>query len=345
MPAYNAGPYVDQAVKSILSQTLGDFELIIVDDGSRDGTGSILRRLTDRRVILVEQDHRGVVDCLNYGFAVGRGRYVARMDADDIALPHRLARQVAYLETHSDVGILGSAYRIIDASGKSLGLRRWPQTDLEIRWVSLLANPFGGSTVMIRRELLVRHGLRHDSGLWAAEDYDLWTRILRYSRGWSLCSPLVLYRAHASSTTGRHRSTQLLHHDVVACRTIGECLPDFPITPVEVSRLRAAFGVPRGGQPDADETVRMAERYLDLFKAFADSYRGNPGMAALQRQVAVRVARRVASIPPRRGIGRVLCQLLRMDPLLPVTAFWSLVGMAGDWASQLTYRSPFHETL
>lgn len=320
MPAYNAEPYVGTAVESVLTQTFRDFELFVVNDGSRDGTGLILRRFLDPRLVVIERDHQGVVACLDYGFQASRGKYIARMDADDVALPDRLARQVGYLETHPEVGILGSAYHIIDGAGTGLGMRRWPQTDLEIRWVSLLANPFGGSTVMVRRDVLARHGLRHDPNFWAAEDYDLWTRILKHCKGWSLPSPLILYRAHASSITGRHRDTQLRHHDVIAFRTIGEYLPDFRVTLSEVSRLRAAFGVAREVWSGTDEALRLAERYLDLFRAFATCRSDVLGVSALRRQVAVRVAHRVASFPPRRGFGRVLCRLLRMDPFLPLTS-------------------------
>ena len=122
MPAYNRQQYVRKAVESILNQTFGDFEFIIVNDGSTDGATEILREYArcDERIVLIEQENSGYVRALNRGLASVRGALVARMDSDDIAMPERLAIQTRFLEEHPDVVAVGGQAVAIDEEGAEL---------------------------------------------------------------------------------------------------------------------------------------------------------------------------------------------------------------------------------
>jgi hypothetical protein len=168
------------------------------------------------------------------------------MDQDDVALPTRLAKQVAFLSDRPDVAILGTAYWLIDQKGRHVDLKRFPTSDLHIRWTNLLAPAFAHPTVMLRRDLLLENGLWYDSAFPDVEDYDLWRRVLRHSRGANLGEALLDYRCHPGSMSSLRRATQLQSSDLLALQTVREELPDFPVSlesvsPMMSSRLRIAL--------------------------------------------------------------------------------------------------------
>lgn len=169
-------PWLESAIASILGQTFGDLELIVLDDGSRDGTGRFLASLDDPRLRVFHQSPVGLTASLNRALAVARAPLIARLDADDLAVPERLARQVAFLDAHPDVGVLGSAAREVDGEGRHIDIVRPPLDDAAIRRTLIRRNPFVHSTVVVRRELLDRAG-GYDERLAVAQDYDLWMRL------------------------------------------------------------------------------------------------------------------------------------------------------------------------
>lgn len=318
MPVFNGERYLDEAVRSILDQTFSDFEFIIIDDGSTDRTSAILKSYTDVRIKVVGQRHQGLIVSLNQGLAIARGEYVARMDSDDIAIAHRLERQVAFLTTHRGTGILGTACRIIDATARDLGLRQWPINDLEIRWTSLFSSPFGHPTVILRRDILTKHGLEYADVFHMVEDYDLWIRALNHTRGANLDEPLLKYRVHGDRVTSKFRDQQLRNHDVVALRAIREQLPEFVITPEQVSQLRELFVGGSGPSRDLQaHRATLAATYLDLLDAFVSHHPGEPGLQGLQRQEALNVARLVFRWPLQAGCVRIGRRLMAMHPGLP----------------------------
>ena len=278
----------------------------------------------DDRIRVYHQENRGLIASLNRGCQLARGKYIARMDQDDLSLPERLAKQVAFLDVHPEIGILGTACRLIDANGEDLGLRQWPINDLEIRWVSLLASPFGHPTVIMRRNILVENRLKYDEAFKAAEDYDLWPRILNYTCGGNLSEPLMRYRVHGDSATSRYREVQLKNHDSIALRTIHEQLPNFDIAPEQVSQLRGLFV--GGGEfiPDLDaRRVALAETYLDMLDAFTSRHCGDPRLTPMQHHEAWRVVAALAFHPHfQRGWTHIARRLMTMHPCLP----WFLLG-------------------
>ena len=186
-------PWLEGAIASILGQTLADLELIVLDDGSRDGTGRFLGSLQDPRLRVRRQSPVGLTASLNRALALARAPLVARLDADDFAVPERLARQVAFLEAHPEVGVLGSAAREVDLEGREVDVIRPPLDDAAIRRTLIRANPFVHSTVVVRRAALDRAGA-YDERLAVAQDYDLWMRLAAVTRLANLPDALVTRR-------------------------------------------------------------------------------------------------------------------------------------------------------
>jgi glycosyltransferase involved in cell wall biosynthesis len=181
MPAYNAERYIAQAMDSILTQTLANLELIVVDDGSLDDTAEMVRRYADRdrRVRLLEHEaNRNICHALNTGIEAARGAYVARMDADDWSYPYRLERQVAFMDAHPDVGVSGGTIEVCDEQLRPLNRRTYRRTDREIRQRLFRYSPFAHPTVIYRTSAAREVG-GYDPALADAEDYDFFFRLGR----------------------------------------------------------------------------------------------------------------------------------------------------------------------
>jgi glycosyltransferase involved in cell wall biosynthesis len=165
----------------------------VVDDGSTDGTAAILAGYRDARLSVLHQARAGLTRSLNRGLRLASAALVARLDADDVALPDRLLTQVAFLDAHPDVGLLGGGCREIGPAGEALGEYRPPADDAGIRRALIRRNPFVHSSVVLRRGVLDAAG-GYDDALAVAQDYDLWLRLSRITRMANLPGPVVLRR-------------------------------------------------------------------------------------------------------------------------------------------------------
>jgi glycosyltransferase involved in cell wall biosynthesis len=180
MSVHNGEKFLREAVESILNQTFRDFEFIIIDDGSADGSKAILEEYAARgaRVRLVSRENRGLTKSLNEGLALARGEFVARMDADDIALPERFQRQIEYLNNNSLIAALGTWVCFIDGQGVKMIEHHSAAHPAIIAWEFSMGNMVWHPTMMIRREWLEKVG-NYDESFWVAQDFDLWSRIFR----------------------------------------------------------------------------------------------------------------------------------------------------------------------
>jgi len=193
MAVRDGAPWVKDAVASVLTQTLTDLELIVVDDGSADATPHILAGVRDPRIRVERRSRGGLTPALNHALGLARAPLVARLDADDVALPERLARQVAFLDTNPEVGVLGSAAREVNGDGREVRVVRPPEDDAALRHALIRRNPMVHSTVTMRRAAIERVG-GYDPLFAVAQDYDLWMRLAGVTRLANLREPLVVRR-------------------------------------------------------------------------------------------------------------------------------------------------------
>jgi glycosyltransferase involved in cell wall biosynthesis len=204
MPVRNGAEWLGEAVASVLAQGFGEFEFLIVDDGSDDDTAAMLAAFAggDRRIRVIRQPPQGIVAALNNAIAAARAPYLARLDADDRAKPDRLGKQLAYLAAHSEIGLLGSGAEEIDARGRIIGHIR-PATDTaRLARVLKRNNPFIHSSIMMRTDLVRSLG-GYRAAFKAAEDYDLWLRMAEITGVANLAEDLVQYRQHGSNLSQR----------------------------------------------------------------------------------------------------------------------------------------------
>jgi hypothetical protein len=308
LPTHNDVRFLPEAVQSILGQTHADLELVVVDDGSTDQTAAYLRSLADPRVRVIRLDtNRGITAALNAGLAECRGKYVARMDADDIAEPDRLRRQSEFLEANRDIGIVGSSRLLIDEQGKPIAPAPAMTDDLSIRWKCLLGNPLAHPTVMLRREIFVGYDLNYR----AAQDYELWTRLLPLTRAANLAEPLLRYRIRPSSISRSRQAEQLANHDRIALLANRRLLPSFPLTAEQITQLRGRYG----GQSVRDEAMDPADsEWIGLLEqmlsAFTRIYASHAGIDRCVRQQR----ERIRNLPRAAGYTAIPARLRQTPP-------------------------------
>jgi len=200
LPVYNGQAYVKQAIQSILNQTYQDFELIIIDDGSRDGSAAIIQNIRDKRISFYKQSNQGLAATLNRAITLSKGEYLARQDQDDLAHPERFEKQIAFLEKHPDHAMIGSWAIIMEGEKITKRVHKHPAESLILKYGLLFGNPFVHSSMMIRRNVFDDVGLYStDKSRQPPEDYELWSRIARKYEIANIPEFLQSYRATPNS--------------------------------------------------------------------------------------------------------------------------------------------------
>lgn len=241
MGVYNGAAHVAMALDSLLAQTFNDAEFVIVDDGSSDDTPEILAGYASRDArirVLRNSTNLGLTRTLNRGLATCRGTFIARLDADDIASPERLERQVAWLDRNADVVLLGSAYHVLESDGTPTVVHRQPLHDVEIRWQLLFHNAFCHSSAMWRHAALTKLASpAYDEAFPYSQDFDLWTRLARHGRLANLPEPLVGLRLHEGTISARQTDAQRQFADRVSAREIERFAPGLDLATVHKLRV------------------------------------------------------------------------------------------------------------
>lgn len=225
MPLYDAQKFLQQAIESILNQTHTDFELLIINDGSTDSSLEIIHHYAarDARIRVVSRENKGLIYSLNEGIGLAKGKYIARMDADDLCHPTRLEKQIALLEQHSDIGVVGTHANLVSNTHS----RPWPffnQHHHDIVALLPFHSPFIHPSVVFRRELLGEQPYNADYP--HAEDFKLWTTLAGKTKFANIPEVLYDYRVHEASVSARHNHLQVAN----SLRTIHEYLVSRGVT-------------------------------------------------------------------------------------------------------------------
>jgi len=211
MTVYNAGRFFESSIRSILNQTFRNFEFLIVDDASTDGSAEVAEAWAarDPRIRVIRNaENKGQTTCLNQGLQLARGRWIARQDADDLAHPARLATQHQFTTSQPGIVLLGSNGRIIDEHDRLAGLLDAPLSQQGITWTAPFLNPFMHTSVMFRADVIRDQFGGYNEDYRIAQDYELWTRIIARHQSANLPHRLVCYRhlATSMSKVGRERA-------------------------------------------------------------------------------------------------------------------------------------------
>lgn len=328
MSAYNSGLTLKQAVDSILAQTHHDFRLVVYDDASTDDTADILRGYDDPRVdARYLTANRGLTRNLALGVAEADTPYIARMDADDIAAPDRLAAQVSYLESHPEIDVLGTNVVFFDDEGhESIGIQ--PEHHCEIALELFFGFTMMHPTIMMRRSALVAGEFNYDPHFRYSQDFDLWSRMVPHHGFANLQRPLLRLREHPRKVSRAHRSEQQLFTTEIRARQIRRVMPR--ATDLEIEVFSAAA---RGDLPmDRTELVRLEEILVRLIAANSD--RAVYSVVDFEAAAAGFFRRICRSMlhESRTGGAHYLCSSLRAkapaEPLRTTLSFLALAGLA-----------------
>lgn len=336
MAVYNGERYLREAIESILVQSYQDFELLIVNDGSTDRTRDIILSYRDGRIRLLDNEGNiGLTKSLNRGLRLAQGELVARQDADDLSEPDRLARQVAFMERHPEVALLGTWYKEIDASGALTGYGRLPCELADIRWSLLFFSPFVHSAVMLRKPLVLERAGFYDESLIYSQDYELWRRIARSLPVANLDEYLVRLRItpHSMTSTYGDAADEGRQMRIAA---MSEWLGWEEAAPVSADRFDTLYAFLYGSRVrfSLQEVLCCTEAIRALEPAFRRRYGVSASdwrrqQARLHARVSWRLAAIARSSAARGEYGealRLVAQACRTyGPIVPARA-WEVVS-------------------
>lgn len=316
MPVFNAERFVREAIDSILAQTLSDFELIIINDGSNDRTGEILQSISDPRIRYIDNDRNlGLVTSLNIALQAARCEIVARMDGDDVSMPNRLIEEYRYLENHPEVGVVGSAVRLIDERNHSIRIGRYPADPGFVRWILLFTNPVVHPSVMMRKSKVQAVGGYRN---YRAEDIDLWERLVKVTQITNLSSILLHLRRHSRSITTSEKVSLIASAAEISARMIEHATGQKP--PVDL--VAKMYGKRIENPPDSLEIANLIEKLYRI-------YVSDPGILPItQQSIRMDAARRILRLATYRQVTlfqrkQLIWSACKIDHLVLARAFLS----------------------
>jgi glycosyltransferase involved in cell wall biosynthesis len=328
MPTYNGAAHIEESIRSILRQTLSDFELIIVDDCSTDTTPDRIKSIAahEPRIRIFENRvNVGVVAARNIAFTNARAPYIASLDHDDLSLPHRLARQVGVLDQKAETVLVCSDARRLSNGrvGDRLSTGRLHHEVL--RWWLYLSNPITQSTIMFRKQAVQALGAFMRAGYEYADDFDLYHRLLTKGRIEGIDEPLTLYRLHDRNASSRYK-TEMARN---ACRVLENAYSpllgeDAGWAAGLISRLVAEKEAPSG----REEVARLGAALTLLYQRYCAVYR----IGDTDRSRLAAIAGRLYEEAVARGISRG-----RLN-LLPAPIFKRSVSFATGLSGALIRR-------
>lgn len=328
MSVLNGERYLSEAVDSILNQTFTDFEFIVIDDGSTDTTPDILAEYAhrDHRMVIIQNKQNiGLTRSLNKGLALARGEYIARQDADDISLPHRLQLQASFLDHHPETVLISSNYEIIDEGGCQIKITQKLTDPILVTWGLLFANYVGGhGVVMFRRAPVINLGGYAEEYRYA-QDYQLWSRLVGVGSITILPEVLLRWRSHKQSISTEQSPAQTGFALTVAQGNLKQ-LTGIQFDLGEVAALWHLWS----GLPLANRNINLLHRHLNLiYQAFlAHSAEQGHNPEVLSRQLRSLISRQLLYCARASNPGRTL--LLKLI-VLPYALAWQPLTVLDYW--------------
>jgi len=260
LPVHNGEPYLRAAIESVLAQSLGDFELLVINDGSTDRTQDIVEALRDDRIRChANVRKQGLAATLDRGLSLARGQFVARMDADDLCAVDRFRLQAQYLERHPETSLVGSWYQLVGSDR----VVKLPESSEEINFHLMRFNCVAHPSVMFRLADFRANGLAYDAGYEHAEDYACWVSFARLGlKMVNLPLPLLLHRRHSGQISRRHAAAQRRATERIAL----EQLAHIGLYPAP-DEMRTHFSILRGEFRPDDAYVESAARWIETLLA------------------------------------------------------------------------------
>lgn len=210
LPAYNAECTIKESIQSIVNQTFRDWELIVINDGSSDNTEKVIQSFQDPRIIYVRNEcNKGLIYTLNRGLDMANGKYIARMDADDISLPNRIEKQVQFMDSRRDVIISGTQIELFGNERKKYPKRKLPTRDKDLKNLLAVTSCFAHPTIIIRKSVLRDNNIHYDYHFKDAEDYNMWIDLMPYGKFANLDEILLRYRISNSQITRPSNKQQI----------------------------------------------------------------------------------------------------------------------------------------
>jgi glycosyltransferase involved in cell wall biosynthesis len=304
---FNAARYVRQSVDSMLRQSFSDFELIVIDDGSTDGSGDIVSEYSDTRIVLFRQENQGLVASLNRGIAQSRGTYIARQDADDISLPSRLEKQVRFLDSHPEVAVVGAWAEVFNLQEQGVRFLRHPPDTSTLKFHLLFGCPFVHTSVMLRRSALddVGGSYSTDPERQPPEDRELWTRLALHHDLANIPEVLVRYR-EVDGSLSRLFGNPEARRSVLVCTEYAARLMGQPLDTPDLRDLVELMQ----GTPSNGTLTTPYGRLRDLLAEV--SQRVSPADSVLAQRIYIEARSRLLRLLPtylraryRGPLGRV----------------------------------------
>jgi len=317
MSVYNGERFLRETVESILRQTFTDFEFLIINDGSTDSSRDIVRSYSDSRILLIDNpENMGLTRSLNRGLALARGRYVARLDADDRSYSTRLEKQVAFLDASPKVAVLGAQLRFIDARGKALriALAKRAVDPVALRWHWIFDNPLAHSTALFRRDVVWEQMGGYNEQFRTSQDFELWSRVGTEHEICNLPDVLVDFRLHENSVCRHYTPVDKIKLETVYEHNIRRLLQtdDFPREfPLRWPHVSMPL-IKRTG--DAQEMLRMFHAIRKRFFALYPDAANNREILDHCVFVLTRCARHFVAID-RPGSFQFILEILRRSRL------------------------------
>jgi glycosyltransferase involved in cell wall biosynthesis len=275
LPVYGHEPHLRDSIQSIQEQTYEDIELLLILEDVDARTRQQISVIDDSNATVIEvPPDTGLSEALNTGIQEADGEFIARQDADDLSDPHRLERQVSYLEKNQEIGLLGTASEHVDSVGNVRGTFDPPGLDSVLRWESFFSCPFIHSSVMFRQTVVEQLNTCYRSGkrFELAEDYDLWCRMMAHTRIANLQERLVQYREHEASISQQSSERQLSNFVKLATEHINRELPELEVGSEDIQQIHTEiYRGQKYGTGNHSVQCAVVNEYLDILEKYLQS--------------------------------------------------------------------------